>query len=945
MTDDPTNRSAARELSTVSQKLGTNVKEVLATAIGLAPAARETAEALEVINHEVAELDTLSIHVAAGMHEPCNGGKTYQIIQSEQADVCNTIESCTQAVLHAVDNKNEKELSSCLLSLTAEVPKLTATSKQIVGTISDAVSQQDNVSNCSFIMHALHNVLEAARSCAFNPRDEQAKSALASSQHQVNESISTLLSSLKGDVLAEFDNAIKAVTDAMSLLAKPISSVSVEESYQRAESSINKSCKALVADIMNLVRTARADADKLGLAAREAAKHMHPITSAMQVVLFLSTDKQMKQKLHATAAIVGKAVLDTLQDAKKVAEDSSNQGAQQKLAGRTKQLSGSVAQLAAALRAGNKAERDLESAIEAVGKYVSDLSNAALFAAAGQLEVELEPSKSLIDYYNALLASVEQATSVGARIVESYTKTRQDLGQVAKLIESIVHDMTTSSKAVARHLSDPDHQQRVMNGAKSLAEVLQVLIRKSMAANSDAHNQDLQNEVVSAVASLPQTSKSYQAQTEEVARGLVGALQAIGTSAAAINKEVEVFGARKGNNKAAPQDVVESARTIAKANAELTASATTSQEELIQTSKESAVQISAAVIRLLSDASGASKISNDITVQKEICEGATSTALATVDLLTSVQYMRPNDSNSVQHISGASAVVVTHINELVSSLRKLPGAQDLELEETDLAELAERELLAAAAAIEASAQRLLSRGAAEMASLTLDESQIAESVLEAARAITSATITLVKAATVVQREIAATGKVHKALNPYKKDPAWAEGLISAAQAVAGTTEDMVDVANDAARGSAGQDLVVAAVQAVGGATARLVAASRAKANPNSPSQQKLTVAARTVTAATKSLAAAVKKSSEPAPMKRDAEAAKKRRAMLKEQEKINRLQRELDEALAAQQESASKGGVTGRAKAFQEQEKINQLTKELEEAREAQRQRRKNEYK
>ena len=60
-------------------------------------------------------------------------------------------------------------------------------------------------------------------------------------------------------------------------------------------------------------------------------------------------------------------------------------------------------------------------------------------------------------------------------------------------------------------------------------------------------------------------------------------------------------------------------------------------------------------------------------------------------------------------MSDKSASVLNCINNMVVELRKLPGGEDLELEETDLADLAEKELLAAAAAIEESAAKLMSR--------------------------------------------------------------------------------------------------------------------------------------------------------------------------------------------------------------------------------------------
>jgi len=170
------------------------------------------------------------------------------------------------------------------------------------------------------------------------------------------------------------------------------------------------------------------------------------------------------------------------------------------------------------------------------------------------------------------------------------------------------------------------------------------------------------------------------------------------------------------------------------------------------------------------------------------------------------------------NLSILSDQVVQCLNSNVEALRSLPGGEGLELEETDLADLAEKELLAAAAAIEASAAKLLSRAKREEFGIDLEEGGISDAIIDSARSIAFATKTLVQASTVVQRDIVKRyytffffvvhfehtltssilrGKAVKAANPYKKDPAWAEGLISAAREVATSTEDMVEVANDA----------------------------------------------------------------------------------------------------------------------------------------------------
>lgn len=72
--------------------------------------------------------------------------------------------------------------------------------------------------------------------------------------------------------------------------------------------------------------------------------------------------------------------------------------------------------------------------------------------------------------------------------------------------------------------------------------------------------------------------------------------------------------------------------------------------------------------------------------------------------------------------------------------------------------------------------------------------------MEAAQAIAKSTGTLVSAATVVQQEFQKLVKAPETRAVYKRDPQWAQGLISAAKTVAGAVHHLVQAANNAAQG-------------------------------------------------------------------------------------------------------------------------------------------------
>jgi len=215
-------------------------------------------------------------------------------------------------------------------------------------------------------------------------------------------------------------------------------------------------------------------------------------------------------------------------------------------------------------------------------------------------------------------------------------------------------------------------------------------------------------------------------------------------------------------------------------------------------------------------------------------------------------------------VSSAARECAESLQDLVAAANQLPGGQGLTLEEEtgeDLDDLAEKELRACAQVIENAAKTLTSRGGKEMIK-EVELEGVVEAIMSAAIAIAQATAVLVRAAHGAQKERVAHLGNPKTKHLYRKDPTWANGLISAAQKVAATTQHLVGSANQAAQGKAEGEVLVASAKAVAASTAHLVSASKAKGDPNSNSQKMLANAAKAVAAATTQLVEAARRRAE-----------------------------------------------------------------------------------
>lgn len=160
----------------------------------------------------------------------------------------------------------------------------------------------------------------------------------------------------------------------------------------------------------------------------------------------------------------------------------------------------------------------------------------------------------------------------------------------------------------------------------------------------------------------------------------------------------------------------------------------------------------------------------------------------------------------------------------------------------------------AAKAIDASAERLNKLMKKSRDGYSTYELKIHGSILQAAIAITTAIARLIKAASVSQQEIVKEGRGSSSWTAfYKKNNRWTEGLISAAKAVATSTNTLIETFDGVISNRNSPEQLIVASNNVAASTAQLVAASRTKATFGSKTQDRLEEASKSVGHACRSL--------------------------------------------------------------------------------------------
>ncbi|GAM16912.1 hypothetical protein SAMD00019534_000870 [Acytostelium subglobosum LB1] len=839
-----------QSFSSAAQSVSAGVQQLLIAINGMRPEQKDIDESIEIIQQAVVDLDSASLNAAIGLLEnTAPAGKTAQSCQEDLVEVSRELATAMKVFL-AAPKENPANLGQSAKNTANLLPKIVNISKQLASLTTNPEIKQTQLQLSKKLADNMLELMIAAKGGDVS----DSKQAFNASQ-----AIADILTSVKGGVMQsrDCDEAIQTINQSKETLYKPAPD-SKGKTYQEYRDDTTEIAKALALGISALVNAAKNKPDEIGQNSLKVGGIIPRLVESSRATASATNDAVAKQKLlDATNGIVDSTAL-IIADAKLASADNKNAALQGKINDNFKSVTTSIANLISALKAGATGDRDVDAALEAINKATSDLDAASLFAAAGQIDVETDgqtPQQVQQDI-DRLAKELHEANQ---QLLKA--STIEEVGVNAKHIAHVNSQLANAAKVCAALTADPNMQQNILNNSRNVSSNLQATVSATRAAqkNPTPANNTMKtqsskalDESIDALASLANSSTTTKGIRE------------LDSIAAEIRKQLGTYDTANAtsNGNATAEDVVTSAKSLAESIAYLVSSTNNAPDELDSAAKGT----NASVRSLLANAKGATRLTDDAVIQQNVTESAKEASNKILKLVQAAKSVRsdPTNNQAQNKLSEASAEVAEAINEVVTAAGDLPGgerAKKLFQAGENLEEVAEKELKEAARVIEEATAALLKakkkREDARAAS-GIDEAGIDEAILEAARAITSATGILVNCASAVQHELVAQGKVNKGGNQYRRDPTWARGLISAAQAVAGSVQTLVVSANDSTQGKAEEETLVAAAKGVAATTARLVAASRAKADLNSASNSQLSQAAKQVSNATSQLVEAAK---------------------------------------------------------------------------------------
>ncbi len=847
---------AAQDMAAATNSVSEAIQALMGVSSALNPGVRECEKAIEVLTTVLSDFDAANIALTVGQLQvklPPN--KTPQAVQNDMVNIVKDIAEDIRNASQSAISGDAATLMIATKNLQNRMPIMVRIAKAVASTYPNPQEQKDLM---NFGKEASSAVLDMLKACkAANPSEKNSIDAVKSTSETASQAVAKLLNSLQtgATLMKDIDTMLASFKEIVASLPTPLESKPAG-TYQACRAELMISAQDLASGIINLNKANKTSVGEVGLVVGRLGEAAPKLGEAIRKTAALTADETARQGILSA----GKKVIDCtsmlMNSTKRIIQNPNDAREQNLIKNAFNAANSSIGELITAAKKGAVGEMMMDKAIEDIDAATGNLNTTSIFAQAGQLEVPKEALSATMQQLEAgLVTAAKKIVTLCAHLNRSATMSEEGMGKLARDLAACVTDVSNKAIQAASRVPDSISQQDILSSAKAVA----IATHQILLSGKDVQRTPGDKTAVD-------TLNSSQTGVAEAVNQLVNTTK--GASAEFARGEMELENAKKAIEKviqhtpgqlgAKPEDVLASLRMITDATANIVFAS--NQEDLVKAAKEA----SAGVDKMMNAARGAAQLSTDPAIRNGIATSCRETARAMLNLLEAGKLNR-QDPSTQSKLEEASGGVTNSIQNVVTALRALPNANDLSLEESsNLEALAESELLAAAKVIEEAAKTLMNakpRRTKPKVEGIIDEEDIVDAIIDASRAITSATGNLVQAATVAQKERKASLNTGAALNKYRNDPTWANGLISAAKNVAGGVKMLVQASNAAVQGKAQEEHLVAAARAVASATAHLVTASRVKADSNSKAQQNLTTAAKAVANATNELVKAAQHAS------------------------------------------------------------------------------------
>ncbi|XGW23184.1 hypothetical protein V3C99_005435 [Haemonchus contortus] len=845
------------------QRLADNSKEVSESIKRLVSSIHEAAPGQAEMDKCIRQLEQLIVDVERSSLDM--GGPPSQTSSSAtEKRIHQSILCSTQSLAEKVDELRTAAVSKgealphCVEAHWETVQPLAASACEAAAIARDSRQQAELFDKCRTVVEAELQMMYACRDSAGNPKAIEAHARVDEAAVQLKDALDDMRSTVSA--ISSEQGVIQGMVETIShsIAGTDMMHASSQgSSFADAQTKIN----AYLEDIRrNATDMPYSEPQALGnMALTLSEKYRLLAEEARQAVAMLPSPS-VAQKLKVAVQRLGTSCIDTVKVAGQRRAHPADQRTHRELTDSSRVVVERVNAVLASLHEGSKGTQACINAANTVSGIIGDLDTTILFATSGSLNVTTE-QRDFNEHRVAIIKTAKALVEDTKALVAGAASNQEQLAVAAQNAVRTIVNLSDAVKNGAGSLpsSNSEAQVLVIHAVRDVAASLSALIQATKNASGRSlhdpamgHLKEAAKTMVSNVTSLLKIVKTVEDKTQQGTRALEAAIDAIGIEIKTYDHETGE--GTSGPSGATPEHLARATKRVTDATARLAGAAQTLQQSDVIAAANLA---RAAVSELLIVSRAAAADADSAEARYRTLDSGRDVAAQVRGLLVALHTVlaRNADQSSRQLLLDASRGVARAVKDLIGCSELLKG--DTWADQSDPTVVAENELMGAASSIEAAAVKLAELRP-RVQPKTDENLAFDEQILSAAKSITAAVQTLVKAASSAQRELIAQGRLDSHPQQHSEDYQWSEGLISAARFVVAAVHQLCEAANALVQGQASEEKLISAAKQVAASTAQLLVACNVKADMDSQARRRLQAAGHAVKTATERLVTAAR---------------------------------------------------------------------------------------
>ncbi|XP_039255853.1 talin-2-like isoform X8 [Styela clava] len=856
LANNPKDPPTWQVLSGHSRVVSDSIKKLVSSIRDKAPGQIECDDAIDSINQAIRDLNNASLSVMS-QSLPLRDDNTMKGFQEKVVNTVNEIGTCVDPLVHAAKG-DASQLGHKVAQIANYFEPL------VNGTIGAASNSQNHQRQMDILEYSKTlaesalQLMYAAKEGGGNPKATNTHQAIDEAAEGMKEAIEDLLKSVEEAPEALVSGMVDSINKAVSDVDQP--SDYEEGSFAEFQTRMVKTAKAIATVSKEMVSSAVVKPEDLGPQAKELTQEFTTLANDSKGAIAFADTDDVAHQIKNSVSELGKSCIDLVSASGAVQSDPRDPYSKKELTQKSRGVVEKVSFVLASLQAGARGTQACINAHSAVQAIIGDLDTTIMFATAGTLNSENE-AETFADYREKILTTAKALVEDTKKLVSGAAHSQEMLAGAAGSASGTITKLADIVKLGAASLGadDPDTQVVLINAVRDVASALDDLITatknasgKSAQDNAMFHLKASAKAMVTNVTSLLKTVKAVEDEAAKGPRALEQTIHAIKTESRTL---MSVDGEEQ---RALPEELIHATKPITSATAKAVAAGKScKQEDMVVAAnmgRKAVVDMIYKCRATAANTENGEQLSSTLQLGRGVAESYGK-------LLSNVLAIsqQPNNQELKQNLGAYSKNVAISVSNLVRFSESMKGPDWVDPNDPNV--IAEQELLAAAASIEAAAKKLALLRPRKKPKQADESLNFEEQILEAAKSIATATTALVKAASAAQKELVLQGKVGSVPEMRHDDGQWSSGLISAAQTVAQATGNLCEAANQAVQGEASEEKLVSSAKQVAASTAQLLVACKVKADPNSENMKRLQIAGNAVKHASEDLVNAAREAS------------------------------------------------------------------------------------